>query len=321
MTYLDQVQKAIAGWDAGRERSQQTTVGWSEVGGCRQALAFTMQQAWESDDTDDWRASVGTMLHEQLSSILDDGTSHYEVTTGYAGIPGHADHVDETADAVRDWKFPTVAVAESWQRDPEAFLPKRRQAHGYAAGLVDAHTLTEHCQVTVLVMPVDGGYGDWWEHTEPFNRHIADEAAARLTYVKELLDRGEQVPRDKPYGWCERFCEFFTLCRGADEAPDMEPLSDGELASMVDRYGELSEQRAPIEKERDRLKPEIRGLRGETPAGWQVKLTRPAGTKDVVDMGQVERDYAASGLDVPTRQVPTSTPSLMVSKPKKEECK
>ena len=42
MTFIDEAIKRARDHDAARPRSQQTAVGWSEVGGCRAALGFRL---------------------------------------------------------------------------------------------------------------------------------------------------------------------------------------------------------------------------------------------------------------------------------------
>lgn len=317
--YLARLVDALRLADATSERSLQASIGWSEVSGCRAYLGFRLTGEWASDDTDGWRAECGHILHsgvgdvDALSSRANDKPIDREVETVYRGIPGHADAVD--ADSVTDYKFPTRAVSESWRNDAAALQQKMIQLQGYAAGLVEAGRLPRDCTVRLLVAPVDGTYDDWWTHEEPFDQAVADAAVERVEEVRELVAQGLTPPRDMPFSWCERFCEFFTICRGAIGAPSDEEITDPELAALVRQYGELGEEIAPKTKLRKQIATEIRGLKGRA-GEWRIGLTRPSGMKDVVDMAQVERDYEASGRPLPTREVPTSAPSLQVTRVK-----
>lgn len=312
--YLHRLIDAVRQDESERPRSQQVEIGWSEVSGCRAYIGFRLNGEWVSDDTDDWRATCGTGLHLFVGE-RDPGADDHEVETMYGGVPGHADAVD--ADSVTDYKFPTVAVSEGWRNDPEALAQKMIQLHGYAAGLVEAGRLPKDCTVRILVAPVDGTFDDWWMHEEPFDRAVADAGVNRLREVQQLVDQGLTPPRDMPYTWCERFCEFFSVCRNG-LPPDDEEITDPELVSMIRQYGELGEDIAPKAKLRKRLAAEIRGHRGRA-AGWRIGLTRPSGFKEVPDMDLVARDYEASGRPMPVRQVPTSAPSLRVDRVKEEK--
>lgn len=310
--YLDRLLDALRSASYDSPRSQQVALGWSEVAGCRAYIGFRLEGEWESDDTDDWRATVGHALHEFVGRH-DKGAEEREVETVYGGFPGHADAVD--AGSVTDYKFPTRAVSESVRRDPEALAQKMIQLHGYAAGLVAAGKLPPDCTVRLLVAPVDGTYDDWWVHEEPFDQAIADAGVARVREVQETLARGLTPPRDMPFSWCERFCEFFTTCRGALGAPSDEPITDPELAAQVRLYGELGEEMSPKTKLRKQIAAEIRGLHGRA-GDWRIGLTRPSGVKDVVDMDAIRADYEASGRPLPMKEVPSSTPSLNVTRVK-----
>lgn len=310
--YLARLADAVRRDDAERPRSQQGDVGWSEVAGCRAYIGYRLNGEWASDDTDGWRAIVGTALHDYFGRLRADTDSQHEVETLYGGIPGHADELGD--DSVTDWKFPTVAVSEAVRRDGEALAQKLIQVQGYAAGLVAAGKLTGDCTVRIVFVPVDGTFEDWWVHEEAYDEAAADAAVARLREVQGMLDDGQHPPRDMPYTWCGQFCEFFSTCRNG-LPPDDEPITDPELAAMVRQYGELGEDISPKTKLRKRIGAEIRGLRGRA-GEWKVGLTRPSGVKDVPDMDAIAADYAASGRAIPQKQVPTSAPSLRVDRVK-----
>jgi hypothetical protein len=47
-------------WDAARPRTQQKTLGWSDISDCRARLGYELRGTWPTDETDTWRAVVGT---------------------------------------------------------------------------------------------------------------------------------------------------------------------------------------------------------------------------------------------------------------------
>ncbi len=65
---------------------------------------------WESDETDTWRAIVGTALHEWITGVRYEAclatglNASFEVPVSYGGVPGHADEVIWTTGEVTDYK-------------------------------------------------------------------------------------------------------------------------------------------------------------------------------------------------------------------------
>lgn len=314
MAFIDDVIKRVRDHDAARPRSLQQAVGWSEVGGCRAAIGFRLDGAFTTDDTDTWAAQRGTAIHEYLGPILDGPGVRIEVETTYRGIPGHADIVEPNA--VDDIKTTTLANSKLWAGDHSLLRPKRIQAHGYAAGLVDAGELPEDCTVRLLVVPVDGTFADWWAYEEPFDRSLADEGADRLEDVRARLAAGETLPKDKPYAFCEKWCSFFSLCREAEDVKALPEITDPEAARAVSRYGELNAAIKPLADEKEILAPLVRGLRGTT-GDWRVSTGRPGEDKDVPDMDAIYADYEARGKRVPMTTKPGNAPRLTVTRIKK----
>jgi hypothetical protein len=314
VSWIDEVIKRVRDHDAARPRSQQSAVGWSEVGGCRSALGFRLDGAWATDDTDSWGAQRGTAIHEYLEPILTAPGVRTEVDTVYRGIPGHADLVEP--DAVVDFKTTSKANSKLWASDHSLLKPKRIQVHGYAAGLVDAGDLPEDCKVRLLVIPVDGTFADWWAYEEKFDRSLADEGADRLDDVRARMAAGTALPKDMPYAWCETWCSFFSLCRDPATKRTGEEIADDELAAAVARYGEINSQMRPLIKEKEGLDPLIRGLRG-TAGDWRVSIGEPGEDKDVIDDDAIRAGYEARGERIPMTTRPGSAPRLTVTRIKK----
>jgi hypothetical protein len=313
MTWVDGAVKRVRDDDRSRPRSQQAEVGWSEVGGCRSAIGFRLDGAFASE-TDTWAAQRGTAFHDYLLPILAEEGDRIEVETCYRGIPGHADLVGPNH--VEDLKTTTLANSKLWAADHDLLRPKRIQAHGYAASLVDAGELPADCTVRILVVPVDGKFPDWWAFEEPFNRALADEGADTLEWVREQMAAGIPLPKDKHRLFCEEWCGFFYLCRKPEEdAADALPeITDLELAAAVARYGHLHSIAGPAEAEKKRLAPMIRGLRGVTATGWKVTTSKPGEAGEAPDMEAIREFYAANDAEVPMTSTPGASPRLTVTK-------
>jgi hypothetical protein len=311
MSWIDQAIKRARDYDTARPRSLQRAVGWSEVGGCRAAIGYRLDGAFTTDDTDTWAAQRGTAIHEYLEPVIADPDVRTEVDTIYRGIPGHADLVGP--DYLVDLKTKTLANAKLWQNDISAMRQARVQVHGYAAGLVDAGDLPADCKIRILVIPVDGTFADWWCYEETFDRALADEGADRLEDVRARLAAGEDLPRDKPYVFCESYCPYFSLCRDPKTAHEAEQITDPELAAAVARYGEINAILNPLEKEKKGLAVMIRGLRG-TAGDWKVSTGEPGEDKEVIDEDAIWRDYEERGAQVPMTVKPGNAPRLTVTK-------
>lgn len=307
--WLEHTIKQVRDFDATRPRSTQVRVGWSEVGDCRAYLGFRLDGAWPSDETDSWGAQRGTAIHEYLQVILAGPGVRTEVDTEYRGIPGHADLVD--ALSVTDIKTTKLANAKLWAADHSLLRPKRIQAHGYTAGLVDAGELPTDATVRLLVVPVDGTFADWWVWEEPFDRSLADEGAVRLEEVRQRMAAGEHLPKDKPYAYCADWCEFFSLCRAGSDGVADETIADPELAAAVAAYGEAHTRYAAAEKEKKRLAPMIRGLRG-TAGEWRISLGAAGEDKPVLDEDAVRAGYEDRGEQIPMTTKPGAPPRLSV---------
>ncbi|HXJ24839.1 MAG TPA: hypothetical protein VNH17_04025, partial [Streptosporangiaceae bacterium] len=311
MTFVEDAVKLVRDYDRSRPRSRQVQIGWSEVGGCRAYIGFRLDEAYP-EDTDTWAAQRGTALDEYVGPILAAGMgARYQVPLTYRGIPGHADLVGP--DWVADMKAPELGNAKAWMADPAALWQKRVQAHGYAAGLIDAGELPQDCTVRLLIMPSGGTYGDWWAWEEPFDRELADAGADRLAEVRIRHQAGEPLQKDMPYQWCADWCGFFALCRKPEEAEELAEITDPEIAVAAARYGELLEITGPAEREKKALAPLLRGLHAQA-RGWRVTTSAPGRDGVELDEEAVRADYAARGVPVPEIVKPGQSPRLSVTR-------
>jgi hypothetical protein len=313
--FLDGAIARIRQWDLARPRTSQVAVGWSEVGGCRAALGFRLAGDLVSDEPDTWGAIRGTTIHELLGPVLAGEGVRTELDTEYRGIPGHADIVGP--DFLGDIKTTKLASSRMWRDKPEVLRQKRVQAHGYAAGLIDAGELPLAARVMLLVIPVDGTFADWWAWQEPFDRALADEGADRLEWVRARMAAGEPLPKDEPYWFCESWCEFFSICRepGDDDGTDT-VITNPDLIAAVAAYAQARDQETAARKRKDAVASEIRGLRGIA-GEYRVGLSREGDKAEVLDEAWIRADYESRGEIVPVTWKPGRPPSLSVTRVRK----
>jgi hypothetical protein len=323
VTWIENAVEALRVHDAERPRSRQQAIGWSEVGGCRAQIGYRLSGTWTTDEPDTWAAQRGTAIHEYAGPILASAFPGYrtEVATSYRGIPGHADLVGP--DDCTDLKTTSLANSQLWADDLSLLEPKRIQAHGYTAGLIDAGELPETATVRILVIPADGRFEDWWAYEEPFNRALADQGADRLAEVRHILDAGETPPKDKPLYFCESWCAFYSLCRedDGDDPADLPEITDPETAAAITAYGEANQQYSAAEARKKQLAPQIRGLRGITANGWRVTTSAPGAPKQVLDEDAIRADYEARDATLPMTTKDGPGPRLNVTKPKPKKAR
>jgi hypothetical protein len=355
-TYLDDAVQMVLDWDAARPRSKQTEPGWSNMADCRAEIGYRVAGEWPTDEHPDqtWRPAAGTALHTWYTHLRrrychEQGIpAAFGVPMVYRGIPGTADEVLWPAEPggrweVTDFKFPRLASIRLWNDDQ--FLHELfTQPHGYAAGLLapDAQqyatdTLTargapseywsaydldpDACVVRLLGGPVDGKFTDWQSHQRPFSQETADAAADRYDDVHAAVANGEDLPRDKPIWWCERFCVFVSLCRGFDRDVDKGPLeevTDPELAAAIEQYGMAGEMARAAEKVQKELRPLIEDARG-TARGWRIYHAR--GNPAKMRVNEVAAEQLLGERGIPLAEImemgPPGQPKLTVTRAKK----
>ncbi len=331
--YLSACIQAGRDWDFERERSQQQQPGWSEMSSCRAYLGHKVRGAWPTDDVDNWRATAGTVLHAWWTGVraqwaLSSGQRlAHDLEVSYRGIPGHVDEADYTCGEITDFKFPAMRSVRVWD-DPEVQAEKFVQLQGYGAAVVGTQEWRQAAEsagrdprqatLRLLVAPVDGTYDDWRVYEQPFDQAVADAAVDRYEAVASAAAAGSPLQRDKPLAWCERFCEFFTSCRGpraeAEAADgDWPQILDPETAAALERYGESRDLESAGRKDKELAALLIRGVRGEA-RGWRVSMTNRGQGKLVPDVEQIMADYANSNVPMPMTWQPGSAPALQVTR-------
>lgn len=336
--YLEEIQSQVIAWDRKRPRSQQTGIGWSGMSDCRALMGFRLRGEWATDDVDDWPAIKGTVLHDWMTKLrsgavngdqaLTDGSRGlaWNVPVSFGGIPGTIDEVDLAGGVVTDWKFTRLASLRVWE-DPEVLDERFIQPQGYCAGMLDdpfdlismwGGKAWRKPRVRLMVAPVDGTFADWRVYERDYDPWIAEQAVDRYRLVQEQVAEGEtDLPRDKPFHFCEHWCEFFQACRGDQDRP-MEEITDPEIAAAVEAYGLALEAEAKARKTKETVAPLLKGARGRA-RGFTVSMTRPGAGRMVPDQKEVEQVFEAHGWDVPYIPVSGKPASLRVQRSKKEE--
>lgn len=207
------LKSALVAYDSARDRSQQTEIGPSSVGGCKAQAWHIIHNSPKSNfETEKMSATMGSAIHEVIASGLqkinhfDDYMIEFELAT--PDIKGHIDFYSQSEKTLLDWKTITLAKAKSGK-----WIDKQKitQIHLYGYLLEENGFPIE--TVGLVGIPRDGwAYKDAVFHTEPYNREIALKG---IEWVRELKEMANPPAPEKDQFFCRNFCEYFGgVCNG-----------------------------------------------------------------------------------------------------------
>lgn len=251
-------------FSAGMARSQQTEVGWSEIGqDCTAALWHQLHgRPVTNHDTHVLASLRGTGTHsiiEQAFRAEDPDSKRYltEVEVNAYGIPGHVDLYDQQEEVAEDHK--------TMERDEVVSIrnhgvPRkyRWQIHGYARGLEEAGHTPKTVRITAYSIDGSDDVAVW---QEPYDPQVVVEALAHRDRIAamELPPR----PQKDALGWCVKFCPFFDPsgevgCPGLSSVKDAPEITDPLVIEAVKEYAAIRDEK----KRKDAAKAAFRGLEG-----------------------------------------------------------
>lgn len=212
------VKEMFHGFTNRMERSQQSTMGPSEIGTpCDRRVAMSLLRLPRvNPGGDNWASFVGTYGHTGLAEMLvwaDAGSGRY-VTEERVEFPsryvpkGTLDALDRMLTTVWDWK-----LMGQWSLDKlkiEGPSPQYRvQLHTYGYGLrIRGEVVSD---VALIGMPRDKStLDDLYVWTEPYNPQVARDALARVGRIGETLaDEDGADPLNFPIDNSNcRYCPF-----------------------------------------------------------------------------------------------------------------
>lgn len=234
----DTIKRIVATADAQSERSQQTAIGFSELGNpCDRFLAFKAVGVDPVNTRlDNWLAIVGTAVHAWLEKAYAAenerlGRTRFVIEETVYALPnlyGHGDLFDVDLGAVIDHKVLGVTKLKKIEKG-EISPTYRVQLHLYGYGHAQAGRDVR--EVILAVYPRNdslrgdfGGHG-LHLHREPYDEQIAKDAVARWLRVIEFAmtlevdDHPERWPLipATPGDDC-RYCPFFRPAGGPADA-------------------------------------------------------------------------------------------------------
>ena len=278
--------------DASRDRSQQTEVGPSEIGGCKRKVWYRLNaQPHTNDNQSKLAAIMGTAIHaaiEDAIGAIDPEGKEYLVETevAYGDMKAHVDLFVPSTGAVIDWKTSKIknlsyfpSKQQRWQVQVYGYLLSK---NGY-----DVKT------VNLVAIARDGAEKDVKVHSEPYDEAIALEAFAWLASVKASTTLPEP---EKEASFCKDYCQYYDAteqmgCGGLKKERIVLSevvIEDEEVDKHALHYLQLDSKIKELEKERESLKASLEGATGTTRSGIEISWTTVKG-RETVDSKEVEK--------------------------------
>ena len=278
--------------DASRDRSTQTEVGPSEIGGCRRKVWYRLNaQPHTNENQSKLAAIMGTAIHaaiEEAIGAIDPEGKEYLVETEvtFGGMKAHVDLFVPSTGAVIDWKTSKVKNMSYFPSNQQRW---QVQIYGYLLSKNGYEVKT----VNLVAIARDGNEKDVKVHTEPYDEVMA---LAALTWLENVKTSKELPAPEKDASFCKDYCQYYDAsgelgCSGLSKERivlNEVVIEDAEVDKHALHYLQLDKQVKELEKQKDSLKASLEGAVGVTPSGVEISWTTVKG-RETVDAKEVEK--------------------------------
>ena len=278
--------------DASRDRSMQTEVGPSEIGGCKRKVWYRLNaQPHTNENQSKLAAIMGTAIHaaiEEAIGALDPEGKEYLVETevAYGDMKAHVDLFVPSTGAVIDWKTSKI-------KNLSYFPSKQQRWQVQVYGYLLSKNGYEVKTVNLVAIARDGAEKDVKVHSEPYDEAVALEAFEWLASVKASTTLPEP---EKDVSFCKDYCQYYDVteqmgCGGIKKERIVLSevvIEDAEIDKHALHYLQLDSKIKELEKEKDSLKAALEGATGVTTSGVEISWTTVKG-RETVDAKEVEK--------------------------------
>jgi CRISPR/Cas system-associated exonuclease Cas4 (RecB family) len=278
--------------DASRDRSLQTEVGPSEIGGCKRKVWYRLNaQPHTNENQSKLAAIMGTAIHaaiEDAIGALDPDGKEYLVETevAYGDMKAHVDLFVPSTGAVIDWKTSKIKNLGYFPSNQQRW---QVQLYGYLLSKNGYEVKT----VNLVAIARDGAEKDIKVHTEPYDETMAEAALLWLANVKASTVLPEP---EKDASFCKDYCQYYDAteqmgCGGLKKERIVLSevvIEDAEVDKHALHYLQLDSKIKELEKERETLKASFEGATGTTASGIEISWTTVKG-RESVDAKEVEK--------------------------------
>ena len=205
MDLFEMVTKSLVATDQDRDRSLQTEIGASSIGGCRrQAWHIINQTPKTNTNTENLAAILGTAIHAHLAEAIkfsdpfgDNFLIEQEVRT--EDLKGHVDLYIKRAKKVVDWKTITKKKIKEFPSEQQIM---QINLYGY---LLKANGY-EVDTVALIGISRDGTMKDIKVWEESYNEDLALQGLAWLKDVRAMV---EPPAPEKSVFFCRNYCSYY----------------------------------------------------------------------------------------------------------------
>lgn len=193
-------------WDRRRPRSQQRTIGASDLGTCRRKVGYKLAGTEPVNAVSSIQAVIGSAVHQVVGEILVEMglAENSEQEVEYAGIVGHYDRVED------DMLIDVKTTSSRWLEHILLHGPEHShkwQVSFYAAALIKAGTPIKRVRIDYIARDTGTEYN--WPSIEGAafdTAHVRDA----LIWLKEVREADlEMLPREyQPDSTFCRTCPF-----------------------------------------------------------------------------------------------------------------
>jgi CRISPR/Cas system-associated exonuclease Cas4 (RecB family) len=278
--------------DASRDRSQQTEVGPSEIGGCKRKVWYRLNaQPHTNENQSKLAAIMGTAIHaaiEEAIGALDPEGKEYLVETevAYGDMKAHVDLFVPSTGAVIDWKTSKIKNLSYFPSNQQRW---QVQVYGYLLSKNGYEVKT----VNLVAIARDGAEKDIKVHSEPYDETMA---LAALTWLENVKASKELPAPEKDASFCKDYCQYYDAteqmgCGGLKKERIVLSevvIEDAEIDKHALHYLQLDRKIKELEKERDSYKASLEGATGTTASGIEISWITVKG-RETVDAKEVEK--------------------------------
>lgn len=278
--------------DASRDRSTQTEVGPSEIGGCRRKVWYRLNaQPATNENQSKLAAIMGTAIHaaiEEAIGAIDPEGKEYLVETevAFGDMKAHVDLFVPSTGAVIDWKTSKVKNMSYFPSNQQRW---QVQIYGYLLSKNGYEVKT----VNLVAIARDGNEKDVKVHTEPYDEVMA---LAALNWLENVKASKELPAPEKDASFCKDYCQYYDAteemgCGGLKKERIVLSevvIEDEEVDKHALHYLQLDSKIKELEKERDSFKASLEGATGTTRSGVEISWITVKG-RETVDSKEVEK--------------------------------
>ena len=276
--------KALTTYNDTRERSMQTEIGVSQIGGCRAQVWLQLQATPKTNSTLKLPALMGTAIHKMIEEALvkENAWDDYliEQEFSYHELKGHIDLYVPSVGAVVDWKTTKLKNLDYFPSKQQRW---QVQLYGY---LLEKNGHSPKT-VTLVGIPRDGDERQIKMHTETYDEAIALEA---WSWLQDVVAQTE-LPAPERYAanFCQHYCSYFgSACGGKGKDIAVETITDDQIVSIAKTYVQTVNEINTLERVKDGLKAALENVEGVTSDGIKITWSQIAGRKTIDEKALIE---------------------------------